>query len=47
MLFDILLNRLIDICPASRELSIVKTKLEEASFLLRKQWQMYYRIKNS
>lgn len=35
-IFDYCLNKLTTLCPASREFSIVKTKLEEASFFAKK-----------
>jgi hypothetical protein len=34
--FTLLLNELMEVCPISREFSIVKTKLEEASFFAKK-----------
>lgn len=34
--FDDLLEELVTLCPAGRELSIVRTKLEEASFFAKK-----------
>jgi hypothetical protein len=34
--FDALVNRLAPICPAGRELAIVRTKLEEAAFFAKK-----------
>jgi hypothetical protein len=34
--FDGLLSRLLDLCPPGRELAIVRTKLEEASFFAKK-----------
>lgn len=36
MAFDILLNRLNEICPQTREFSIAKTKLEESCFFAKK-----------
>ena len=34
--FDVLIDDLIGLCPESRELSIAKTKLEEACFFAKK-----------
>lgn len=34
--FDVLLNRMNEICMPSRELSVAKTKLEEACFFAKK-----------
>lgn len=34
--FNDCLNRLLEICPAGRELAIVRTKLEEACFFAKK-----------
>lgn len=34
--FDACLNKLTELCPAGRELALVRTKLEEASFFAKK-----------
>jgi len=34
--FDRCLSELLEVCPAGRELSIVRTKLEEAAFFAKK-----------
>lgn len=34
--FDTCLNKLVEICPAGREMAIVRTKLEEACFFAKK-----------
>lgn len=34
--FDDCLNRLLELCPQGREMAIVRTKLEEASFFAKK-----------
>lgn len=36
--FDNCLNQLIQRCPVGREMSIVRTKLEEASFFAKRRW---------
>lgn len=38
--FDLLLEKLKELCPEGREFSIVKTKLEEASFFSKKSMAM-------